>query len=318
MLSRVADALYWMGRYIERAENVTRLLLVTEDLSTEVQGLDEELAQAEWRDLPAIFPGAVLEVPSPRHLREAALACLRGFSVDPDNPYSTYFSLRKARENARSAREALTLEVFINLNETYRDLAGATKKALRDVPTCRGVLVAAQKGILSTVGAIEHTMSRDQGWLFLKLGEALERIFRTAAILRAKLPALAGAEQRKDIELYYTRWRSLLRSLSSLENYRKAFGARMDPHLVARFVLFDAEAPRSLRYGVSAVKGCLERISGDRELTPPARAIGKLLLELCYEDEEVLRRGDPVSFLDRALGEIGRTHDAIAAQYFGT
>ncbi len=317
MLSRVADALYWMGRYIERAENVTRLLLVTEDLSTEIQGLDERLAQAEWRDLLAIFPGTSLEEPGAQAVREGALGYLQAFTVDPYNPFSTLFSLRKARENARSAREALTQEVFINLNETYRDLAGTTTKSLRDVPACRGALAAAEKGILSTVGAIEHTMSRDRGWLFLKLGETLERTFRTAAVLRAKLPALAGPDPPKDIELFYTRWRSLLRSLSSLENYRKACGARMEPQLVMRFALFDPEAPRSLHYGAAAVKGYLERISGDQELTPPARAIGKLYMELCYGDEQVFGRGDCAGFLDHVVGELGKTHDAIAAHFFG-
>ena len=101
MLSRVADALYWMGRYIERAEHCTRLLLVAEDFSTEIQGLDEPLAQTEWTDLLATFPGSRLtQRPFPAYT-PFTLPYLFSFYLEELNPHSTFFSLRKARENAR-------------------------------------------------------------------------------------------------------------------------------------------------------------------------------------------------------------------------
>jgi len=108
MLSRVADSLYWMGRYLERAENITRLLLVTEDFSTETQGLAEDLAQTAWKDMLAIFPSAQLT----REITPFAplsVPYLHTFFTDLTNGYSINFSIRKARENARSVREALTL-----------------------------------------------------------------------------------------------------------------------------------------------------------------------------------------------------------------
>jgi len=132
ILSRVADGLYWMGRYLERAENAARLLMVSEELSTEVLGLDENLARGEWRDLRSIFPGFPDGEPPSRSLAALASTSLRGLSIDPENRYSVFYSLRKARENARSVREALSLEVFINLNETYRELEGQTRRALAD------------------------------------------------------------------------------------------------------------------------------------------------------------------------------------------
>src|SRR5690349_13557074 len=135
-----------MGRYLERAENTTRLLLVSEELSTEVLGLDENLARGEWRDLRAIFPGFPEGEPAPRSLAALASASLLGLSIEPDNRYSVFHSLRKARENARSVREALSLEVFINLNETYRELEGQTRRALADPAAFRSAMQSTHRG----------------------------------------------------------------------------------------------------------------------------------------------------------------------------
>jgi uncharacterized alpha-E superfamily protein len=318
ILSRVADGLYWMGRYLERAENTARLLLVTEELSTEVLGLDEPLARGEWNDLRAIFPGFPDGEPPARHLAGLAAASLLGLSIDPENRHSVFYSLKKARDNARSVREALTLEVFINLNETYRELEGHNRRQLGDPATFRSALQSTQRGIMSTVGAIEHTLPRDAGWLFLKLGESLERVFRTVVILRVKLPALVAAEPKIDLPLFYSQWRSLLRGLSCLENYRKAFGARLEPIDVLQFLLFDPQTPRSVRYGATAVKEHLDRISSASEMSQPARIVGKLAAELSYQGHDLIREGQILPFLDHVLTELGRAHDALSTQYFGT
>ncbi|HSB42676.1 MAG TPA: alpha-E domain-containing protein [Methylomirabilota bacterium] len=316
ILSRVADGLYWMGRYLERAENATRLLLVTEELSTEVLGLEENLARSEWLDLRAIFPGFPDGEPA-RPPSSLAAATLLGLSIDPDNPYSVFYSLKKARDNARSVREALTLEVFINLNATYRELEGYTRRRLADPAMFRGAMQSTHRGILSTVGAIEHTLTRDAGWLFLKLGESLERVFRTTVILRTKLPALVTAERKVEIPLFHSQWRSLLRGLSSLENYRKVFGARLEPIDVLQFLLFDPQTPRSVRYGVTAVKEYLDRIASASDLSPSVRIVGKLAAELSYQGHDLIREGQSVPFLDHVLTELGRAHDAVSIGYFG-
>src|SRR5262245_22428828 len=267
ILSRVADALYWMGRYLERAENITRLLLLTAEMATEVVGLDEDLARAEWRALRMIFP-APDGMPAPSEDLGALLRdSLAVLSIDSRHPYSVLFSLKKARDNARTVREALTIEVFVNLNETYRELEAYHGHRVADQPAFRDALAATHRGILSTVGAIEQTLARDPGWLFLELGGSLERVYRTAVVLRTKLPALSTQQQEVDLPLYYSRWRSLLRGLSSLENYRRVHGARLESADALQFLIFDPHAPRSLRFGTAAVKDLLEQISGASELS---------------------------------------------------
>lgn len=318
MLARVGDALYWMGRYLERAENVTRLLLVTEDLSTELLGLHEELALAEWRDLLTVFPGAVAPEAPRAEVPAVALAHLRAFFNDPANPYAVAQCLRRARDNARAVREALTTEVFTNLNEAHRELEGRQRRELRDLPSARSALVSTQKALLSIVGAIDHTLTRNEGWRFLKLGETLERTFRSAFVLRAKLPALVAPARTLDVELRYTRWRGLLRAVSSLENYRQTEGGRLEPRDVIRFVLFDPHAPRALRHGVGAVKAYLERAGEANGGTPPDRLIGRLLARLAYDADQILQGEDVTAFLDHVLDELGKVHDALAAEYFTT
>ena len=309
MLSRVADAVYWMGRYLERAENITRLLLVTDDFATETQGFAEDLAQAAWKDVLAILPFAELTAPVSA-FAPLSLPYLQAFFVDGRNPYSVHYSLRKARENARAVREALTVEVFTSINETFRGVEAYGERR-PDATGLRDALASTHKGLFGIVGAIENTLTRDEAWHFFKLGEALERIYRTALIMRAKLPALTGGA-RTDEPLYYTQWRSLLRSVSSLENYRRA---GMEADLVVAFLLFDAHSPRSLRATSAAMKDCLDRIGGNGELSPAARLAGRLHADLAYDDERAVRRAS-LAFLDRVVDAVTRMHEALTAQYF--
>jgi uncharacterized alpha-E superfamily protein len=304
MLSRVANALYWMGRYLERAENLTRCLLVTEELATEIRAFNDKLAGAEWNDVGVIFPGDVEGHTDVEHLR--------GFFTATGNPYSVLFSLGRARDNARAVREALSLEVFVTLNETYRTLE-ARAGGLADQADVRDALSATHTGLMSIVGAVEHTLSRDQGWLFLKLGESLERVYRTAAVMRAKLPGLLTPPPDTEIPLYYSQWRSLLRSLSSLENYRKLHGAHLEANAVVEFLLFDPHAPRSISFGAAAVKGYLEAISDTREVSAPGRIIGRLHARLSYHDAL-----PALPLLDEVQAELAKTHDAVDVLYFGT
>jgi uncharacterized alpha-E superfamily protein len=132
-------------------------------------------------------------------------------------------------------------------------------------------------------------------------------------VLRAKLPGLLTPPPDTEIPLYYTQWRSLLRSLSSLENFRRLHGARLEPNAVVEFLLFDPHAPRSVCFGTASVKGYLEEISDTRELTAPGRIIARLHARLSYGDALAA-----LPLLDEVQAELAKTHDAIDVLYFGT
>ena len=259
ILSRVADALYWMGRYLERAENVTRLLLVTEEMATEVLGLDEELARGEWDDVRAIFPGgpgqrAAGPAPGRPRRRHPARALHRS-----RHPYSVFFSLKKARDNARTVREALTIECFVNLNETYRELEAYNRRRITDPATFRTALAATHRGILSTAGAVEQTLARDPGWLFLKLGESLERVFRTAVVLRVKLPALWPPEPKVDLPLFYSAGAACCAACRRSRTTARCTARGSSRPTRSTSCCSTRTTPRSVRYGTTAVKDVLEQ-----------------------------------------------------------
>ena len=317
MLSRVANALYWLGRYTERAEHTTRLLLVTDDFATEAMGLDETVAQTAWKDLFAVFPGAQLTRDTPPYA-PLALPYLLSFFADARNVYSVSHSLWRARENARSVREALSLEVFVMLNEVFHDLEAWERKPPADVPGLRDALTVTHRGLFSIVGAIGHTLPRDEGWRFLRLGESLERLYRSAYVLRTKLPALLVAADAGDASLEQTQWRALLRALASLEHFRKVYGARLEPDAVVPFLLLDPESPRSLRYGAQTVLRYLETVGGEREGDLAQRLTGRLAAELRYTDAGIVRRPDFTTFLDHVAEEASKIHDAIDTRFFVT
>jgi uncharacterized alpha-E superfamily protein len=315
MLSRVGGSLYWMGRYLERAENVTRLLAVTSDFAIEFGGLDEALAQAEWDDLVRSLPGA--KIPAIEFSPEQGLTVpyVNAMLLDDENPLSVRHSLGRARENARSIREALTQEVFANLNEAFRSLEDRSRKGIDDPAISAEVVAKTHRAILTTLGAIEHTLSRDQGWTFMKFGEALERTLRTLMILKAKLPALRVQAESVELPVFYARWRCLLRSVGSLENFRREHGAGLDPDEVVRFLLFDPHTPRSIHCGLTRMKAYLEQLPGGGG-SQAARIAGRLVAMMTYEDDQILANPDLADYFDETKHALGGIHESVERQYF--
>jgi uncharacterized alpha-E superfamily protein len=313
MLSRVASSLYWMGRYLERAENVARIVIVTTEASVDLEGLDESRARAEWDDLQHSIPGWVGPTARFASPEKRAVACVESLLLDASSPVSVRTTLGRARENARSVREALTREVFEHLNEAHRDLA--RRGRLRDRVVALDALEKTHRSILTALGAIEHTMSRDQGWTFMKLGEAIARTLRTLLVLHAKLPSLRG-DAMVDLPLHNARWRSTLRSVASLENYRGAHGGHLDADRVVRFLLFDPAAPRSVRCGLARMQGYLESMPSPSRLTAPRRIAGTLVARIQYDDQHIMDEPDLTPFCEQMVSEIRSLHEAVERQYF--
>lgn len=315
MLSRVAESLYWIGRYLERAENVNRLLLVTTEVAVEIEGLDDSLAQAQWDELLV----AVGSNPDPglKFAPESGLALpyVNWLLLDNDNPVSVRKSLGLARENARAAREALTREVFLDLNESHRELDRLRDDIPSDPVRALSEVSRTHRAIRTVLGAIEHTLSRDEGWDFMKLGEAVERTECTLWILGARLPHLESLDSH-DLPLLYALWRALLRSTASLENYRAIYGPSMDPDMLLRFLLFEPTAPRSIRCGAIRMVRYLERLPRGGPGDEARRILGRLEARLHYDTDQILEEQGPVDFCMEAREDLRAAHDAINRGYF--
>lgn len=310
MLSRTADHLFWMARYIERAENTARMLDVT--LTTSLLPQSQQQAERGWRAMLGI---SELQ---PRydadHAGMSAPLVLDFMVRDPGNPSSIYSCLQAARENARAVRGVLTTDVWETHNYTWLQL----QSQLRD-----GLLQRDPKQFFEWVKFRSHlsrgvtigTMLRDEALYFIRLGTFLERADNTARILDVKFQELGdGQVHRSDAEspgsphyLDYYYWAAVLRSVSAFEIYRRVYRDVITPPRVAELLILRRDMPRSLAASIEDVCVNLEAVKNDRSGETSRRA-GLLEAELRFgRVEDLLARGIHsflTSFLER-VNDIG-------------
>ena len=283
MLSRVAEALFWVGRYVERAEDTARLLDVHFHEVLEDPGVHEAHACAVLL--------AVMGVPgdTAKQYRDSR-AVLELLGYDEDEPSSIVGALSAAWENARSAREALSAEIWECLNSTHNSLQ-ARVAAARDFGPAPFFSYVRERAA-SVAGYVEASMSRDASYDALVLGRSLERADMTARLLAARISAARGSEG----------WTSTLRACSAHDAYLRTYQQGVDAPRVVEFLLVDRLFPRSVFYALRAGEGALARLdpaSGRSGLDEPARrAIGRARTDLEFLSAANLLDGLP----DRLLG----------------
>lgn len=261
MIARVADHCLWLGRYLERSESVARHLRVTSALS-----LDAELPTARvWH--PVVIVAGQEEDFLARFGAEAvgdAERVQRYLALDADNPVSLARSVALARDNARSIREVVSLEVWEVVNELHVSFASGDAEAsfMRDRDA---FYRAVQSATQLSLGLLRSTMLHDTPLDFIWLGVMLERLGQTARLLDVQHHALV-AEGAPHPVLETALWLSLLRACSGFEPFMKRSQGRVTGPRVAAFLVLEARFPRSVRYCASAARERLARIHGDGEL----------------------------------------------------
>ncbi len=286
MLSRTADHLFWMARYIERAENTARML--DANLQTVLLPQSPDAITRTWRALLGI---SELE---PRfltlHARITPEAILDFMVRDPSNPSSIHACLRAARENARAVRGTLTAEVWETLNTTWLELQGHAK-AKRYEQHSTEFLEWVKFRSHQSRGVMFGTMLKDEAFHFARIGTFLERADNTARILDVKFFEYARAREegldtpaesvsdRQQREFYH--WAAVLRSLSAFEIFRKVYKDLITPARVAELLMLRADMPRSLLASMNEVLSNLEAVRKDSAAETERRA-GLLNAELHY------------------------------------
>ena len=318
MLSRVAEAVYWIGRYVERAENTARLLDVsfrsTRELVFSSVGLGAQTPERLRLVLAAI--GAE-EVYTQRYgdVTEDGLAAF--LAVDRDNPHAVVSCIARARDNARAVRESISTEMWEELNRTYLSLHRVTTAYLLIEGVhefCRQIRLGSQL----FHGVTDATMPYDEAWRFVQVGKYLERAEMTARILAVRGPELqAPAERTRPEEVHP--WLSLLRSVSAYEAYMRVRPGGVQPAAVAEFLLLSQVFPRSVAFGIRRVHEEVEAIDyelGIRRQQGPAVTAGALASRLRYTTFDELGSGGLPPFLNWVTGQCHAIGESVRQVYF--
>ena len=283
LLARYAEGLFWMARYLERVENLARLVDVTQTF--EAPGREAE----SWFALVRI--NADEESFYKRgHVIEAE-AVKRFYLLDSENPTGIPASLEAARHNARTLRPLISTEMWMHLNVFHRDMLSIAPEDLQGDRLSRLCRII-KEGVQTHTGITEGTFFRDQGWFFYQLGRLIERADQTTRLLdiRYHLLVPAAGEERRIAEL--TQWGSVLRAAAGYHAFRRVAPAGFTPHDVVTFLLTDTAFPRSValsieqmewllgqlrsRYGLRGTVAALERVEELRAALT-GRAVSKII-----------------------------------------
>ena len=311
MLSRTADNLYWTGRYIERAENMARVVDVS--YRNALLGLAGASPEGEWRD-------ALASLGSPPQFNERGYSpteadLTRFFVVDTESPCSIKFCVRAARENARALRAAISTEMWESINTTWlavRDLdeAGLRARGLREF--CDWV-----KDRSHLFRGVTHgTTLHDDAFRFLRVGTFLERADGTARLLDTKYRSLEGMNADPTGATYYA-WGSVLRQASAFRAYHQTYHDVITPRRVAEMLLLRPEMPRSLRFCATQVADHLDILAGSRDLEAQ-RLAGELHARLRFARIDRVLAAGLHDFLEEILGRIAELSTQLAQDFMMT
>lgn len=299
MLSRLAESLYWIGRYVERAEDTARILDVHLQLLLEDRRVDESAACRALLDVMGIHE---LEDREPDASLVVAL-----LAADPENRGSIVGSLRAARSNARGARDAISSEMWESLNTTYHTLPDLAK-LVGIGPHALFRFVKERTAMVS--GLADSSMVRDDGWHFLVLGRSLERIDMTARLLSARYGEIWGP----------TGWVTMLRCCAAHEAYLSTHQRAVDGSLAADFLLLDRLFPRSIYHALCTAEAALIELDPTTARSgsfsnDARRILGRARTQLEFHTSAELLADLPVLLRDiqRAAATTG---NAVGERYF--
>jgi uncharacterized alpha-E superfamily protein len=308
MLSRVADSLYWMGRYLERAEHTARLLNVELQL-----WLDQspELGAGRWRFLLEALRAPAVDGPvDPTRLMNTLV-------FSRTNSSSIVSCIASAREDLRHVREQCSSRMWEQLNRLYLDVIDRRPK--QDwILKSHDFFLFVLEGAYLFHGITDATMSHGEGWQFIQLGRYVERADTITTLLETHFHRVINMYENPVEGAEYLEWVGLLGSCVALEAYCKAHTAEIRPLRVAEFLLLNPEFPHSIRFAIDRVNAALHLI-GDltqRSTKLPTRIAGRLRAQLSFSQiEEILAEGID-TYLPNVRDECATIHSAIHDIYF--
>lgn len=313
MLSRVAESLYWMMRYIERAEDLSRLLAVNFNALLDAQPSDARLG---WESLVRINGDDTLF--KDLYAEANAQSVIQFLFWEPLNTNSVAACITNARENARGVREQITSEMWEAVNRLYFLTRNAERADMQTNPTEFFRLVRDRAQAFQ--GITSATMTHGEPYRFIQLGLFLERADKTARILDAKYLYLNRFSQTSsEISLQLI---ALLRSCAAFEPYRRASAVQLDMENVVEYLLLSREFPRAVLFCLNVCLRTFEVIGEDSAIPvksdSPRRTLGRLVADLEYLDMQEVLGENMNPFLSRFLVRLNSIGDDISRTYFNT
>ena len=310
MLARVAENVFWLSRYMERAESTARLINVHDKLLMDLPDVDR---RAGWQSLVSI---AGLDSTFSDRAEDATETSVTRFLLaDPDNSGSLINAANAIHFNLRSSRDVLPQVLYERINDLCLGIR-------RDIGTCVGTnrrqrfLGDVEQKLLAVAGCMQGSLSHDVGYLLIRMGCFLERADMTSRILDVRAATLPVRPAADHFEPFDEReWMSVLRSVSAFQMYRLHVRRPINGPDVLRFLLLDDGLPRSYRFCLDHLGRCLEQLGNNRE---PLDALGRLQRRLVEPDPALLAR-DASSlhdFIDELQGGLAEVANAIANAYF--
>jgi uncharacterized alpha-E superfamily protein len=311
MLSRVADSIYWLNRYVERAENIARFVGTNLNLMLDSpRGIEQQ-----WK--PLVYTTGDQELFEQAYGEGNAQNVIQFLTFDSNYPNSILSCLQIARENARSVREIISSEMWEQINAFYWMVKTAAPD--QSLSGLQDFFTEVKLASHLFAGVMDATMSHNEGWHFGQIGRLLERADKTSRILDVKYYILLPSVKHVGTILDQLQWISLLRSASAYEMYRKRSQHRITPDGVAEFLILDREFPRSIQSCLLQAERSLHQITGTPHGTwqnPVERTLGRLRSELGYITiDEIMHIGlhEFLNDLQEKINEIG---DKIFENFF--
>lgn len=311
MLSRVADSVYWLSRYVERAENVARFIDVNYNLTLGETGS----LSKQWS--PLVYTTGDQKTFEERYGDATRESVLQFLSFDEENPNSIISCVARARENARTIREVISSVVWEQLNKFFFMVRSAAQYSTTlDQPQefCERVRLASHL----LIGAMDCTMSHDDAWHFARIGRLLERADKTSRIVDVQYFILLPDARHVGSALDVVRWSALLKSASALEMYRRQHG-KIVPERVADFLILDRQFPRAIHFCLIKAQESLRNITGSSAGTfrnLAEQQMGRLCSKMDYTSSEDIIQQGLHEFIDNLQTQLNLVDDAIGDDFF--
>ncbi|MGV3531907.1 MAG: alpha-E domain-containing protein [Chthoniobacteraceae bacterium] len=304
MLSRVADSLYWLSRYVERAENTARMLDVNLQLTLDSDHSAQGSERLDWQPILATLED--LTVFTDHYPAITAETVCDFVTFSRANPNSIWSCVAAARENARTVREYISSEMWEQLNRLWLWLDSAAdqdRAGALNIDFYRHVVDCSHQ----FQGTTDATLTHADGWEFIHFGKFLERADNSSRILDLKYHILLPKGERVGGDVDTIQWQAVLKSCSAFEAYRKVYTGQVTPARVAEFIILHDHFPRSIRFCIDALTTSLHRISGcDRThfSNEAERLAGRLTSDLYYTTINEIFRIGLHEYLDRTQGRL--------------